>query len=75
MTKQTKEHRISSQQPETAAENSSSSEQKRAGISQGEDCGIQTLEIDGVRKQLSRPGMSVVNFVVKPLPGLISLAI
>ena len=32
-------------------------------------------EIDGVRKQLSRPGTSVINFVVKPLPGLISLAI
>ena len=32
------------------------------------------MEIDGVRKQLSRPGISVVNFVVKPLPGLISLA-
>ena len=35
-------------------------------LSHGEDCWIQTLEIDGVRKQLSRPGMSVVNFVVKP---------
>ena len=30
----------------TAAENSSSSEQKRAGISHREDCWIQTLKID-----------------------------
>ena len=57
------------------AENSNGSKQKRAGISHREGCWIQTLEIDGVRKQLSRPGMSVVNFVVKPLPGLISLTI
>ena len=33
-------------------ENSNSSEQKRAGISHSEDCWIQTLEIDGVCKQL-----------------------
>ena len=57
------------------AENSNSSEQKRAGISHEEDCWIQILEINGVCKQLSRSGMSVVNFVVKPRPGLISLAI
>ena len=38
-----------------AAENSNSSEKKRAGIRHREDCWIQTLEIDGVRKQLSRP--------------------
>ena len=47
------------------AENSNSSEQKHAGISHGEDCWIQTFEIDGARKQLSRPGVSV-NYVVKP---------
>ena len=52
------------------AENSNSSKQKHAGISHGEDCWIQTLEIDGVHGQLSRPGMSMVNSVVKPLPGL-----
>ena len=38
MIKQTKEHRDHS-------ENSNSSEQKCAGISHGEDCWIQTLEI------------------------------
>ena len=33
------------------------------------------MMINGVCKQLSRPGMSVVNVVGKLLPGLISLAI
>ena len=47
------------------AENSNNSEQKRAGITHGEDCWIQTekksqptsisFEIDGVCKELSRP--------------------
>ena len=70
MIKQTKEHR-----DHHSSRSCISSEQKRAGISHAEDSWIQTLEIDGVRKQLSRPGMSMVNFVVRRLPGLISLAI
>ena len=66
-------------------ENSNNSERKRAGISHGGDRWIQTetksqptiisLEIDGVRKQLSRRRMSMVDFVVKTLPFFISLAI
>ena len=59
------------------AENKNNSEQKRAGIGHREDCWIQkekklqptifSLKIDSIRKQLSRSGISVVNFVVKPL--------
>ena len=70
MIKQTKERR-----DRHSSRKQQQKKQKSAGISHGEDWWIQTLEIDGARKQLSHPGMSVVNFVVKPLPGLISLAI
>ena len=76
MIKQTKEHRDHhSSRLCLNRRKRNSSEQKRAGISHGKVCWIQTLEINGVLKQLSRPGMAVVNFLVKPLPGLISLAI
>ena len=71
MIKQTKKHRDAAVYILTA-ENNSNSEQERAGISHGEDCCIQTekksqstiisLEIDGVRKQLRRPKMSVIDF-------------
>ena len=76
MIKQTKEHRDhhSSRLYLNRCKPDSNSKQKRAGISHGEDCWIHTLEIDGIRKQLSRPGMSMVNFVVKRLPDLTSHA-